>query len=61
VPAVAGTPQSYVLTEQVPSTNYYFALRAADEAGNWSDVGNVLAATTKATDTVPPAPVTWGP
>jgi len=61
VPAVAGTPQSYVLTGLTLSTNYYFALRVVDESGNWSDLGNVLAATTKATDTVPPAPITFGP
>ena len=61
VPAVAGTPQSYVLTGLPLSTSYYFALRAVDESGNWSDLGNVLAATTSATDTVPPAPTTLGP
>jgi hypothetical protein len=61
VPAVAGTPQSYVLTDLVLSTSYYFALRVVDTSGNWSDLGNVLAATTKATDTVPPAPTTLGP
>jgi hypothetical protein len=61
VPAVAGTPQSYVLTDLTFSTNYYFALRVMDESGNWSKVGNVLAATTKATDTVPPAATTLGP
>jgi len=32
-----------------------------DESGNWSDLGNVLGANTKATDTVPPAAVTLGP
>ena len=61
VPAVAGTPQSYVLTGLPLSTSYYFALRVVDESGNWSDLGNVLAATTSATDTVPPAPTTLGP
>jgi len=61
VPAVAGTPQSYVLTDLALSTNYYFALRVMDESGNWSNLGNVLEATTKATDTVPPAPITFGP
>ncbi len=61
VPDVAGTPQSYVLTDLTLSTNYYFALRVVDRSGNWSSLSNVLAATTKATDTVPPAPTTLGP
>jgi hypothetical protein len=61
VPAVAGSTQSYVLTDLVLSTNYYFALRVVDESGNWSGLGNVLGAITKATDTVPPAPVMLGP
>ncbi len=61
VPAVAGTPQSYVLTDLTLSTDYYFALRVVDESGNWSELSNVLAATTKATDTVPPAPITFEP
>jgi hypothetical protein len=61
VPGVAGTPQSYVLTDLALSTSYYFAVRVVDESGNWSDLGNVLGATTKATDTVPPASITFGP
>lgn len=61
VPAVAGASQTYVLTDRTASTTYYFALRVADEGGLWSDLSNVLEATTKATDTVPPAPVTFGP
>ena len=60
VPALGGTPQSYVQSDLTPSTSYYFALRVVDESGNWSDLSNVLAVTTKATDTVPPAPTTLG-
>jgi sodium-dependent dicarboxylate transporter 2/3/5 len=29
-----------------PSTTYYFALRTRDEADNWSDVSNLVSATT---------------
>ena len=55
-PAVAGTPQSLVIASLSPSTTYYFALKAADEVGNWSGLSNVATAATPA-DTVPPAAI----
>lgn len=61
VPAVAGSAQNYVLADLTLSTNYYFALKVRDESNNWSDLSNVLGATTKVTDTVPPASITFGP
>lgn len=55
--AVAGTPQSYVVTGLNPGVTYWFAIRARDENGNWSPLSNVRAATTAASDQVAPKPV----
>ena len=57
VPAVAGTSQSYVVFNLSPGTNYYFAIKARDEVGNWSALSNVKQILTAATDTAPPAAV----
>lgn len=54
-PLPAGTAQSYVAVGLTPGTSYYFALKASDEAGNWSPMSNVANATTALTDKVPPA------
>jgi len=60
VPAIlpAGSSQSYVMTGLTASTTYYFALKARDEAGNWSSISNVPTGVTTATDVVPPARIT---
>ena len=57
VPLVAGTSQSTVVTGLTPGTQYYFALKSSDEAGNWSGLSNVLAVTTTSTDRLAPAAV----
>lgn len=57
VPASGGTVQSYVVLGLAPATTYYFAIKARDDAGNWSGISNVFAPTTTATDQLPPAPV----
>ncbi|MEZ4655580.1 MAG: fibronectin type III domain-containing protein, partial [Candidatus Eisenbacteria bacterium] len=58
-PATAGTPESFVGTGLTPNTTYYFALRVADEASNWSPISNVPNGTTQSgTDSTPPAKVT---
>jgi hypothetical protein len=51
----AGSSQSYAMTGLTASTTYYFALKAQDEAGNWSSISNVATGATTATDVVPPA------
>jgi len=53
----AGRSESYVLLGLTPSTTYFFALRARDDAGNWSGLSNVVTATTRANDTTPPESV----
>ena len=51
----AGSAQSYAVLGLTASSTYYFALKAGDAAGNWSAISNVPAATTTATDQLPPA------
>jgi hypothetical protein len=56
-PVTGGTAQTYVVLSLTPGTTYSFALRAADEAGNWSGMSNVVIATTPATDQIRPGPI----
>ena len=57
-PAGSGTPEGIDVMNLTPNTTYYFALKARDEANNWSSVSNVLIAATAAFDGVSPAKVT---
>ncbi|MGD1048691.1 MAG: fibronectin type III domain-containing protein [Candidatus Krumholzibacteriaceae bacterium] len=58
-PRPAGSADTCVVTGLEPSTAYYFALKSADEAGNWSTKSNIAsAATTARQDVTPPAAVT---
>jgi len=45
-PQVAGTTQTFTVTGLDSSSNYYFAIKTADEVPNWSSLSNVLIATT---------------
>lgn len=56
-PQPAGSAESFVVTGLESSTTYYFAIKAADEADNWSLLSNVVSKTT-APDEVPPAAIT---
>jgi len=57
-PSVAGSAESVTVTGLTPSTTYWFALRTVDEAGNWSDLSNVISVTTLvSSDTQRPAEV----
>lgn len=40
-PSRAGTRESYTVTGLLPGYDYYFAIRSADDAGNWSRVSNL--------------------
>lgn len=42
-PATAGSRESYVMSGLATGSTYYFVLRVADEAGNWSGFSNVRA------------------
>ena len=41
VPAPAGTAQTFTITGLNYGTTYYFALKTADERGNWSGISNI--------------------
>lgn len=57
-PLIAGSTQTFVVTGLSPSTSYWFAVKTADERGNWSPVSNLVNATTGvSTDTERPAPL----
>lgn len=54
-PQLAGSPESFIVTSLDPAVRYYFAVKATDEAGNWSRLSNVANATP--TDKIPPAAI----
>ena len=41
-PAPAGTWESFMVTGLQAGVTYYFAIKARDEAGNWSKISNVV-------------------
>jgi hypothetical protein len=45
-PDTAGTAQQFVVSGLAPHTRYFFALRALDDAGNWSAASNPVAVLT---------------
>jgi chitodextrinase len=55
-PAASGTRQNVTVTGLSAATTYYFAIKTADESGNWAPVSNVAQATTAvAPDLIRPA------
>ena len=56
-PGAAGSSQSHTVTGLQPATTYWFALKSADDVGNWSLISNVVSKTTSAApDVTRPAP-----
>ena len=53
-PGLAGTVETMVVRGLINGTIYYFAVRLSDEAGNWSDLSNVIRWDWNP-DTTPPA------
>ncbi|MEE9593632.1 MAG: fibronectin type III domain-containing protein, partial [Thermoplasmata archaeon] len=53
-PAPSGTTESLNVTGLSPETQYWFALRTADDVPNWSPVSNSPTSTTHAIDDTPP-------
>ena len=45
-PKVAGSAETFTISNLAANTTYYFALKAADEATNWSGLSNVVSVTT---------------
>jgi hypothetical protein len=58
IPLVGGSLQSYAMLGLTPGTTYYFAIKAVDEANNWSSLSNVLTVATTASDQQAPKAVT---
>jgi len=54
IPSLAGSGETFTVIGLVENTTYYFALKAADEVPNWSDLSNVVTGTTSS-EAVPPA------
>ena len=46
-PSIAGSTENYTLSGLLPNTNYYIAIKTADEVPNWSIISNVLQAATQ--------------
>lgn len=55
-PAIAGTPQSFVVSGLHDTLSYYLALKTVDESGNWSALSNVMLRPTSTTGVEEPAP-----
>ncbi len=56
-PGLAGTPQSTIVSGLTNGTTYYFAIKARDEAGNWSAFTPAVSAGTPALDVIRPGPI----
>jgi hypothetical protein len=57
-PQPAGTAQTMTINGLSPSTQYWCAIRSADEVGNWSGLSNVIVFTTaSSSDAIRPAPL----
>lgn len=58
LPKQAGEEETYTVGGLSASTTYYFAIKVADERGNWSGLSNVPSETTLGgSDSTPPYPV----
>jgi phosphodiesterase/alkaline phosphatase D-like protein len=56
-PKAAGTVESFTVTGLESSTTYYFAVKAADDASNWSGLSNIAVKSTTV-EATPPAAIT---
>lgn len=56
VPKPAGQSESFTVTDLQPGTDYYFGIKAVDEASNWSGLSNVVLRQTLDED-IPPADI----
>lgn len=54
-PGAAGTAETFTVTGLSENTNYFFAIRTADEVPNWSGLSNIVSTSTLADETPPAA------
>ncbi|MFH1701776.1 MAG: fibronectin type III domain-containing protein [Candidatus Zixiibacteriota bacterium] len=54
-PQVAGSNESFTVTGLLPNTQYYFAIKAADDTPNWSQLSNIVSTTTDLESAAPSA------
>lgn len=52
-PSIAGSSESFVVSNLSPEVTYYFAIKSADEIPNWSGLSNVVNGTTSAEEIAP--------
>jgi len=55
-PSVAGTPETCTVSGLIENTNYFFAIKTADEIPNWSGLSNIVSTSTLEDD-IPPAAI----
>lgn len=56
-PQASGQSETITVPGLNPSTTYYFALKSADEAPNWSDISNIVSAATSDGETINPGDI----
>ena len=52
-PSIAGSSETFVVSNLTPEVTYYFALKTSDEIPNWSGISNVVSGTTAAEENAP--------
>jgi len=55
-PKPSGSAESFTVVGLLPNTTYFFAIKAVDEAGNWSEISNIVRKITP--DLTSPAAIT---
>ncbi|MDH5731769.1 MAG: DUF2341 domain-containing protein, partial [Gammaproteobacteria bacterium] len=64
IPSIASTGETFIVSALASSTQYWFAIKTADEQPIWSGLSNSPNATTSASDTTAPAAISdlaiWG-
>lgn len=55
IPRPAGNAESFTISNLIPNTTYFFAIKTRDEVHNWSELSNVVSH--GAEDQMPPAPI----
>ena len=46
LPQIAGSSETFIVTNLIPDTTYYFGLKTSDEVGNYAEISNIASETT---------------